>query len=850
MGKLKNLINFFPYFFKQNDTYKVEGRGILERFLEIFGTYFEDTISADIKSTLDIIDIEKTPSYYINYIWEFLGELPFVRSGLIDKDKWDLYYNGFDPEQGKTEDGSYIWDIENQGSIILDEETTRKVLRYAIPLIKNRGTKKFFEVILRMYGLIVTIDDPYGIIDPDRGDTVQPFADSNQTDTAEGIPQVDSLVLDSEEGKVDQYSYYKTCIPLSIDISATQEFYGKDKHLAKEGFMWRFTTPNIKNPQPGDCIIINKDGRHIRGRNSGEIDVIFSTNPLDTAQLYFRIIPTETEGLFKFEHIQEGSESNWVLCAQGYGKVNRPDNSLSLVTEDIPEDAEQYGYPCRWRIYDIEDYNLENPISSISDIRSDKYYYIISDRKKFDGSTTNKPKAISSLQEDYPVDWGNLYVYWGDIDISLVVQPFADKYGVILAGKVLENLKVINDGIEYHETYVITTPAFRAFKSVIENFFDKYLPYYIKPSFTYNGIEVKPGVNIEILEDPNPYVDDGNVDITGQLNPVEWPIGFILDGHPCSFTINITPVDPEEKIDLGYQISSDQVNWSEVKYDKTLVMYGEGIFYVRSVENPNTIATFQTYIRRKLVNPYFKLLNHPSPRRAYVGYDQPELILQFKAYKAITYLDSNGRPVTRQTGHGRQPIIVYKGLTINQHLKSTYSYGYLEEDRVIVNTSANPKETILNLYLDKPGDYKWSLLDKDLITLDNSIEIQVREEHNFTFYYSNSEGGELFPIPNPWNIIAYPNTDGTNRTQHHYLYVKDSADPNNIINEGLNILYQTKSGQGEVIDEAELLQGSRIQETYPHDYDHIELTCLQANRYPYKPTVDSIRINVIMSENQ
>ena len=34
MINLKNLIDFLPFEFKEQDTYKVDGKGILERFLE------------------------------------------------------------------------------------------------------------------------------------------------------------------------------------------------------------------------------------------------------------------------------------------------------------------------------------------------------------------------------------------------------------------------------------------------------------------------------------------------------------------------------------------------------------------------------------------------------------------------------------------------------------------------------------------------------------------------------------------------------------------------------------------------------------------------------------------------
>ena len=53
MINLKNLIDFLPFEFKEQDTYKVDGKGILERFLEICGNYFQEDITKDIDMFLD-----------------------------------------------------------------------------------------------------------------------------------------------------------------------------------------------------------------------------------------------------------------------------------------------------------------------------------------------------------------------------------------------------------------------------------------------------------------------------------------------------------------------------------------------------------------------------------------------------------------------------------------------------------------------------------------------------------------------------------------------------------------------------------------------------------------------------
>lgn len=52
------------------------------------------------------------------------------------------------------------------------------------------------------------------------------------------------------------------------------------------------------------------------------------------------------------------------------------------------------------------------------DIEEGKAYFIVSDRTKFAGNDTGKPKAMSMLMDSYTVSWGSQYVYWGDLDVD------------------------------------------------------------------------------------------------------------------------------------------------------------------------------------------------------------------------------------------------------------------------------------------------------------------------------------------------------------------------------------------------------------------------------------------------
>lgn len=156
---LKNLIDFFPYQYKERDTYKVNGEGILERFLRVCGTYLEDVVTPDIDNTVKLIDINHVPTIYLNYLWEFLGQIPLACMPNIDKAKFEKYFNGLKSVE-ELEALSKVWTYSKSGPLILGENRVRALLKYAITLFKVRGTKLFFETLFNFYGLTCTITDP------------------------------------------------------------------------------------------------------------------------------------------------------------------------------------------------------------------------------------------------------------------------------------------------------------------------------------------------------------------------------------------------------------------------------------------------------------------------------------------------------------------------------------------------------------------------------------------------------------------------------------------------------------------------------------------------------------------
>ena len=110
---LKKLIDLLPYYFKENDTYKdSNGKGILERFLEICGSYFEDQVVDNTAQILENLDVDKCPDYLLQYFWEWFGCIPFAEGEFIDPNKWAQYYNGFD-SKSEYESKKNYWVHDN-----------------------------------------------------------------------------------------------------------------------------------------------------------------------------------------------------------------------------------------------------------------------------------------------------------------------------------------------------------------------------------------------------------------------------------------------------------------------------------------------------------------------------------------------------------------------------------------------------------------------------------------------------------------------------------------------------------------------------------------------------------------
>lgn len=206
MIDFKNLIDMLPYYFKDSDTYKVDGKGILQRFLDICGDYFGNEIYSDTTKLLEIQDLDKTPDMYLVYFWELLGQMPFAIGNHIDEEAWRTNFNGLLGDS-ELEMLSRTWIIPKSGPFSLTSEQVRRLLGYSISLLKIRGSQSFFEIIFRMYGIRCEMQDPTK--DKDYNGWINP---------EESKPRFDQAVY-FDKGTFDNSFQCTQCIPVKFKVT-------------------------------------------------------------------------------------------------------------------------------------------------------------------------------------------------------------------------------------------------------------------------------------------------------------------------------------------------------------------------------------------------------------------------------------------------------------------------------------------------------------------------------------------------------------------------------------------------------------------------------------------------------
>lgn len=202
MIDIKHLIDYLPFYYKNKDTYKDgNGQGILEKLLEICGTYFQDSIKAEIDSSLEILDMSSTSKYYLNLLWEMLGQMPFARIST------------------------------NPGPLSLSEEQQRNLIKYTNTLLKIRGTEKFFQVMFGVFSnksnnlaITITSDDPGWEKDVKEHTVIK-------------YPYFNTDSFDDDNIRMDEYYRMKQCINVTFNITGKIE---DQYHQALVAFIERF----------------------------------------------------------------------------------------------------------------------------------------------------------------------------------------------------------------------------------------------------------------------------------------------------------------------------------------------------------------------------------------------------------------------------------------------------------------------------------------------------------------------------------------------------------------------------------------------------------------------------------
>ncbi|MCM1438811.1 MAG: hypothetical protein NC131_06320 [Roseburia sp.] len=213
MMDLKHLIDYLPFYYKHKDTYKDgNGQGILEKTLEICGTYLQDNIKADIDTSLDILNLETTSKYYLGLLWEMLGQMPFARISST-----------------------------GTGSLKLTEEQQRNLIRYTNTLLKIRGTEKFFTI---MFGIFKNSSNNLSISmsSDDPG-----WEKDLRTSTDKNYPYFDTDCFDDDNIAFDEYYRMKQCIGVTFTITGNIEASDKPALAAFiNRFVPYFVNPTIK----------------------------------------------------------------------------------------------------------------------------------------------------------------------------------------------------------------------------------------------------------------------------------------------------------------------------------------------------------------------------------------------------------------------------------------------------------------------------------------------------------------------------------------------------------------------------------------------------------------------------
>lgn len=136
--------NLFPAYYKDYDTYKDKnGKGILERFIEVCSNYLDTDIIPDIDNFMDILDVDVTPDIFLNYFWGYFDYIPYAYGVLVKGVPF-------------TKENVASWLNTPDG---FPKADTRSILKYAVSLYKIRCTQDFYTILGRFYGVRFELEE-------------------------------------------------------------------------------------------------------------------------------------------------------------------------------------------------------------------------------------------------------------------------------------------------------------------------------------------------------------------------------------------------------------------------------------------------------------------------------------------------------------------------------------------------------------------------------------------------------------------------------------------------------------------------------------------------------------------
>lgn len=383
--------------------------------------------------------------------------------------------------------------------------------------------------------------------------------------------------------------------------------YWGDFDAEEEGFQW--IAEKVGDDQWAFKNKVKEE--YIGVKNSYDDDVLFSATPVG----YTLTDLEDGEGRF----FMTSSDDNHSPHVQGYLRSDRPNNSLAkqnVGDDDYPKDGATNGYPGRWQIYEADGVVVNQWITDVSEIKEGEQYYIVSDRTKFNGSSTTLPKAMACLQDNFKINWGDQYVYWADLDkesdgFIWTALQFGDKWGFLNKenGKFLGNMNTnpVEADVVFSKdpvSYMLTDLEDGAGRFFLTN----------------DESEHSPHVQGYLRNDrPNNSLAKQNV---GDDN---YPGDGATNGYPGRWRLlKVTPDDEEQSIffnvsngyyNIIYANSSEKKCWTDLKADAQAYELGaslildnmhngdpRSIYRIEAVDRKNGLYNIRNYVTGKYVS--------------------------------------------------------------------------------------------------------------------------------------------------------------------------------------------------------------------------------------------------------